>query len=76
MQSGFEKRKYPSFRGDPLNYFALKKRWKVEVEPECQIESREIFNLKDNLPLAAKNKLTGIESLAAAWEILDREYGN
>ena len=24
VQSGFEKRKYPSFRGDPLNYFAFK----------------------------------------------------
>ena len=34
IQSGFEKRKYPSFNGDPLSYFAFKKRWKVEVESE------------------------------------------
>ena len=68
--------KYPSFKGDPLSYFAFKKQWKVEVEPEKQIECRELFNLKDNIPLAAKNKLTDIDSLAVAWEILDREYGN
>ena len=62
ISSGFEKRKYPSFRGNPLEYFALKKRWKVEVSPELQLESHEVFNLKDNLPLAAKNKLIDVET--------------
>ena len=66
VQSGFEKRKYPSIKGDPLSYFAFKKLWKIEVEPEHQIESQELFNLKDNLALATKNKLTDIESLAEA----------
>ena len=74
--SGLEKRKYPSFWGNPLEYFAFKKRWKVEVSPELQLESREIFNLKDNLPLAAKNKLTDVESQDEIWTILDGEYGN
>ena len=64
--SGFEKRKYPSFSDDPLNYFVFKKCWKVEVEPEKQIKSRELFNLSDNIPLAAKNKMVDVDSLAVA----------
>ena len=47
-----------------------------QISPELQLESHEVFNLKDNLPLAAKNKLIDIESLAECWQILDREYGN
>ena len=76
ISSGFEKRKYPSFQGNPLEYFALKKHWKIEVSPELQLESREVFNLKDNLPLAAENKLIDVETLEECWSVLDREYGN
>ena len=70
------KRRYPSFRGDVLNYFTFKERWNLEVGPEKQVESRELQSLKDNIPQAAKNKLIDCKTLVYAWKVLDHEYGD
>ena len=37
VSSGFEKRHYPSFNGDVLNYFKFKERWNLKVGPEKKV---------------------------------------
>ena len=34
FRSGFEKRKYPSFKGDTLEYYYFKADWIAQVMPE------------------------------------------
>ena len=52
-QLGFQKRKYPTFSGDVLNYYEFKQRWKEEVSPEQKLEIFEVNALKDQLPALA-----------------------
>ena len=75
-QSGFEKRKKPSFHGDVLNYYEFKNKWLQEVGPERKPEHIEISELKESLPQLAKNKLSEVDQLSEAWSLLDREYGD
>ena len=74
-QSGFQKRKYPSFDGNVLSYYEFKEHWKEEVSPEQKPEVFKVNALKDQVPLTAKNKLHKIKSLKEAWNILDKLYG-
>ena len=74
-QSGFQKRKYPVFSGDVLNYYEFKQRWREEVSLEQKPEIFEVNALKDLLPDLAKNKLHKIKSLQEAWKILVLLYG-
>ena len=66
-QSGFQKRKYPTFAGDVLSYYEFKQHWKAEVSPEQKLEIFEVYAFKDQLPALAKNKLHKIRSLKEVW---------
>ena len=74
-QSGFQKRKYPTFTRDVLDYFEIKNRWAQEVSLEQKPEVLEVNALRDQVPLIAKNKLHEITLLTEAWDILDQLYG-
>jgi hypothetical protein len=72
FRSGFEKRKYPVFHGDSLEFYEFKKLWVQNVSPEAWAESIELSSLKDSVPKTAKLKLKECSSLAVAWAILTR----
>ena len=65
----FEKRKYPTFKGDILESYEFCRKWNLEVGSERKPEHLELAALKDLLPLLARNKLHEVTSLARAWEI-------
>jgi len=75
VTSGFEKGKYLSFKEDMLTYHVFKAKWRNEVQPERQVEVRELANLRDSIPQAAHNKIVDCKTLVDAWQILDLEYG-
>ena len=56
--------------------YVFKERWQKEVQPERQHPDRELSNLRDSIPQAAKNKIVDCKTLAAACQVLDSEFGD
>ena len=76
VTSGFEKRAFPRFDGDRMEYYSFKKRWLKEVGVERQHPQRELSSLTASLCKAAQNKIIDCETLKEVWTVLDREYGD
>ena len=64
--SGFEKRKYPTFKGDILDYSEFRRLWLEEVAAERRPEAIELAALRDSLPQLARNKIVELRTLKDA----------
>ena len=66
----------PKFSGEILDYPEFKRKWTANVTREKLEEEAELDRLRDNIPDAAQKMLIGEKSLANAWKILTKMYGN
>ena len=66
----------PKFNGDILDFPEFKRKWAASVTREKLEEESELDRLRDNVPESARKMLIGEKSLANAWKILTKMYGN
>ena len=71
-----EKSKPPKFKGDITEFPEFKKKWQNIVGKAGLPELAEIERLKENIPGDARDQLYGVETIAKAWTILDKRYGD
>ena len=71
-----KKRDPPEFKGDCLEFMDFKRKWNNSVHSSKPPEDFELDLLKTNIPEQGKKKLFGVESLATAWNLLDKLYGD
>ena len=72
----FKKQEPPKFKGDCLDYLEFKKKWASQVNSHNPPVEFEIDLLKKNIPEEGKKKLYEVETLNAAWKLLDNLYGD
>ena len=70
------KSKPPVFKGDIIEYPEFKRKWGALVKPANLPEESELVKLRDAVPKLAKDQLLGCRSMAEAWAILDKRFGN
>ena len=66
----------PKFNGDILEFPEFKRKWTANVTREKMEEDSELDRLRDNVPESARKMLIGEKSLANAWKILTKMFGN
>ena len=71
-----EKSKPPKFRGDVVEYPEFKRKWLSIVSKANLPQESELDKLRDSLPADAKEQLYGVKTIAKAWEILDKRFGD
>ena len=71
-----KKRDPPVFKGDCLEFMDFKRKWINTVHSSKPPEDFELDLLKTNIPEQGRKKLFGVESLATAWKLLDKLYGD
>ena len=74
--SGYEKKAFPKFEGQKLEYYVFKKKWLEEVSVERQHPKRELASLVAALCKPAQHKVVDCQSLKEVWAVLDRQYGD
>ena len=70
------KTKPPFFKGDITEYPEFKRKWNALVHPARLPVEAELDKLRDAVPKSAKEQLFACKTLAEAWLILDKRYGN
>ena len=70
------KSKPPVFKGDIIEYPEFKRKWGALVQPANLPAESELDKLRDAVPKLAKDQLLGCSSMAEAWGILDKRFGN
>ena len=71
-----EKSKPPKFKGDVVDYPEFKRKWLSIVSKANLPEESEIDKLRDSLPNDANEQLYGVSTMAKAWSILDKRFGD
>ena len=71
-----EKSKPPKFKGDVVEYPEFKRKWLSIVSKANLPEESEIDKLRDSLPNDANEQLYGVSTMAKAWSILDKRFGD
>ena len=72
----FKKQDPPQFKGDCLDYVEWKKQWLSQVSSHSPPSEFELDLIKRNLPDDGRKKLYGCDSIATAWLLLDKMYGD
>ena len=70
------KSKPPFFKGDILEYPEFRRKWHALVKPAHLPAEAELDKLRDAVPKLAKDQLFGCTTVAEAWTILDKRFGN
>ena len=71
-----KKQDVPKFGGDILEYPEFQRRWKALVSPASLGTEAELDRLRDSVPDEAKKLLIGQTTMAGAWDVLTKMYGN
>ena len=66
----------PSFKGDIVEYADFVRKWKAQVSNAGLSEDSELDRLRDHIPSQAAKALYGETSMAGAWAVLEKLYGN
>ena len=75
-QSYLKKMEPPKFEGDELKYPDFKRKWLASVSKAHLSPESELDRLRDNVPDQASKMLFGEVTMAGAWGILDKLFGN
>ena len=70
------KSKPPTFKGDILEYPEFKRKWLALVQTAILPAEAELDKLRDAVPKLAKEQLYSCTTVAEAWAILDKRFGN
>ena len=71
-----EKTKPPKFTGEDIEFPEFKRKWTSQVTKANLPVETELDKLRDALPKDAKEQLFGVATLAEAWSILTKRYGD
>jgi len=74
--SGYERKSFPGFSGEKLEYYIFKKTWLEQFSPERMYPKKELASLKAALGKPAQHKVVDCDTLERVWEVLDRHYGD
>ena len=66
----------PSFKGDIVEYADFVRKWKAQVSNAGLSADSELDRLRDHIPSQAAKALYGETSMAGAWAVLEKLYGN
>ena len=66
----------PKFDGDEITFPDFKIKWMANVSNSNLTPESELDRLRDNVPSKAAKMLFGEVTMAGAWKILDKLYGN
>ena len=66
----------PKFDGDEISYPDFKRKWLANVSKSNLSPESELDRLRDNVPSQAAKMLFGEVTMAGAWGIMDKLYGN
>ena len=66
----------PTFKGDIVEYADFVRKWKATVGKSGLSVEGELDRLRDNVPSQAAKALYGENSMAGAWGIMDKLYGD
>ena len=59
-----------------MEYPEFQRRWKALVSPASLGTEAELDRLRDSVPDEAKKLLIGQTTMAGAWDVLTKMYGN
>ena len=74
--SGYERKAFPRFEGQKLEYYVFKKTWLEVVSVERMYPKKELASLKAALCKPAQHKVVDCDTLEGVWKVLDRHYGD
>ena len=66
----------PDFKGDIVEYADFVRKWKAQVGKANLSAESELDRLRDHVPDQAAKSLYGETTLAGAWKVLDKLYGD
>ena len=75
-QTFLKKIEPPDFKGDIIEYADFVRKWKAQVGKANLSAESELDRLRDHVPGQAAKALYGESSMAGAWKVLDKLYGD
>ena len=75
-QTFLKKIEPPEFKGDIVEYADFVRKWKAQVGKANLSAESELDRLRDHVPAQASKSLYGETTMAGAWKVLDKLYGD
>ena len=75
-QTYLKKIEPPDFNGDIVDYADFVRKWKAQVGKAGLSAESKMDRLRDHVPNQAAKALYGETSMAGAWNVLDKLFGN